>query len=297
MTENINLLGCGYIGKKVAEKLHNKNVALSCFVKTEKSKDTCLLLSYKTQQFDLDKKNMALTENAVAAFKNSTVAYFVAPQPEGVVDQRMQNFVTSLENASVSVSKILLISTTGVYGNCHGEWIDESRATQPQADRARRRLSAEMLLNAYCEKNKISLVVFRVPGIYAADKLPLKRICSGEPVVNAQDSGYTNRIHADDLAAFCVEALTENVTPGIYNCCDGSPSTMNDYFMKVADAMSLPYPKEISLQQAQQELSKGMLSYLAESKRISNKKLLENFNTQFHYPDLKSGLKSLAKSV
>jgi NAD dependent epimerase/dehydratase family enzyme len=113
--------------------------------------------------------------------------------------------------------------------------------------------------------------------------------------VKAEDSGFTNRIHADDLSAFCLEALTKDIDSGIYNCCDGQPSTMNDYFIKVADALKLSRPKEISLLQARQELSSGMLSYLAESKRISNKKLLNNFMTRFKYPDLDAGLQALNK--
>ena len=186
--------------------------------------------------------------------------------------------------------KLVLISTTGVYGDCNGDWIDESRPVNPQADRAHRRVSAENLLGAYCKQNNVQYIVFRVPGIYAADKLPLKRISSGEPILRAEDSGYTNRIHALDLAAFCVEAISCEIPPGVYNCCDGNPSTMNDYFKRVADAKKLPRPEEIDLVRAQQELTQGMLSYLAESKRISNDKLLENFNTSFVYPDLSVGL-------
>jgi len=125
-------------------------------------------------------------------------------------------------------------------------------------------LSAENQLQQFCHSKNIGFIIFRVPGIYAMDKLPVKRISSGEPIVNANDSGYTNRIHAEDLSAFCVEALTKKINPGIYNCCDGNPSTMNDYFMRVADVLGLDRPKEISLQQAQKELSVGMLSYLAE---------------------------------
>jgi len=272
-------------------------------------------------KFDLDKKTLELDKNTITLFEKSVMVYLVPPPAKGETDSRMQNFIALLSTLNHPPEKILLISTTGVYGNCNGEWIDEQRKENPQVDRARRRCSAESQLKRYCEILQVPLIIFRVPGIYAADKLPLKRISSGEPIVNAHDSGFTNRIHALDLARFCVEGLLENVVTTknartesartenagpenagpnnanaeIFNCCDGHPSTMNDYFMKVADAMKLPRPKEISLQQARQELSAGMLSYLAESKRISNKKLLRHFKTEFKYPDLLAGLKSLDK--
>lgn len=292
MLKKINIIGCGYIGKKTARLLIDKNLSPCCFVHSEESRDSCASMGLEAIQFDLGKKSLQLDEKNIHGFRNSTIAYFAPPQREGETDSRMKNFVSILETLAAAPSKILLMSTTGVYGDCKGEWIDEQQAVQPQVDRARRRLSAENLLKKYCEKHSTQYLVFRVSGIYAADKLPVKRITSAEPIVNAHDSGFTNRIHADDLSAFCVEALVADVAPGIYNCCDGRPSTMHDYFIKVAAAMKLPRPREISLQQAQQELSAGMLSYLAESKRISNKKLLSNFKTRFKYPDLNAGLKS-----
>lgn len=293
MTNKIKIIGCGYIGKKVAERLKNKSKNITCFVKSADSKRKCESKGLNVKRFDLDEKGLGLSASILSTFENSRIAYFSPPQPKGEIDLRMQNFIAALDVLSQPPVKIVLISTTGVYGDCQGEWIDESREPKPQVARAYRRLSAETLLKEYCDKNNTPLIIFRVPGIYAADKLPLKRIKSGEPIVNVQDSGFTNRIHADDLSAFCSEALLEDIDAGIYNCCDGEPSTMYDYFTKVADAMQLPRPAEISLHQAEQELSEGMLSYLSESKRISNKKLLEKFNTSFKYANLKEGLKPL----
>ncbi len=287
----INILGCGYIGKKVAMMLKSQQPGLKCYVNTEASLKACEERQLSVEQIDFDQS----VSHFITAeqFTGSNCIYLVPPPPAGKVDLRMENFIQQLELAGAVPGKIVLISTTGVYGDCGGDWIDENRPVKPQADRAHRRLSAEVQLQDYCNKNHLSLIIFRVPGIYAADKLPLKRITSGEPIVKAEDSGYTNRIHAYDLAAFCVEALTRDVESGVYNCCDGEPSTMNDYFMKVAEAKGFEKPAEISLQEAQQQLSPGMLSYLAESKRISNKKLLDNFQTGFRYRNLEAGLKDI----
>jgi len=284
---NVSIVGCGYIGKKVASKLLAIGKVAECYVHSQCSKNDCETLGFNAHLLELDNSDCSYEWQAK---ENNVIAYFVPPQHQGLMDTRMTHFISILENSRNKPNKILLISTTGIYGDCRGEWVDETRAVNPQADRAHRRLNAETQLQQFCELKDIECIIFRVPGIYAQDKLPSKRISSGEPIVCAKDSGYTNRIHAEDLAEFCVEALIKKVSPGIYNCCDGNPSTMNDYFMQVADYLKLERPKEISLQQAQEELSAGMLSYLAESKRISNKKLLDNFVTKFKYPDLKSTL-------
>lgn len=290
-----NIIGCGYIGKRIAQRLQQQNRTVKCYVATQASQDECADLGLDVQRFNLDVAGLELPESTKPDFASSVLMYLVPPPRSGQVDTRMTHFIDYLQSCEKSTGqpaqKIVLICTTGIYGDCDGEWIDESRAPNPQADRACRRLDAETQLQAYCAQHDIDCIVFRVPGIYAMDKLPLKRITSGEPIVRAEDSGYTNRIHADDLAAFCVEAMSEPVATGVYNCCDGNPSTMNDYFIRVAEVMDLPAPPQISLQQAQAELSAGMLSYLAESKRISNEKLRRHFKTEFKYPDLQAGLK------
>ncbi len=286
----VNIIGCGYLGKKLIFPLLEKNIDFDCFVQSEISQVNCIALGGRAHQFDLNKSGLCLDESKKSLLSESVLIYLAPPQNESNFDKRMQNFILWLSLLTTSPLKMILISTTGVYGNCEGEWIDESRPTNPQVDRAKRRLSAENQLKKYCDGVNIPFIIFRVAGIYAADKLPIKRIMSGEPIVCTKESGYTNRIHADDLSAFCVEAITEEVEPGIYNVCDGEPSTMNDYFMKAADALKLNRPAEISLLQAQKQLSKGMLSYLAESKRVSNKKLLANFKTPLKYKNLLSGL-------
>ena len=116
---------------------------------------------------------------------------------------------------------------------------------------------------------------------------------SGEPVVNQQDSPFTNRIHVADLVTVCELALLSLTITGIYNVTDGHPGTMYEYFTGVAARLNLPAPPAISLEQAKQQLSAGMLSYMAESRRIDNAKLLNDFGLTLQFPDLVHGLDSL----
>ena len=141
-----------------------------------------------------------------------------------------------------------MISTTGVYGDSKGKWIDENTPINPQADRAVRRVSAEKILQRWAKNTSCEFQILRVPGIYAEDRLPLARLEKGLPIVNANEAGYTNRIHADDLARVCKAAMESKTHSHVINVSDGNPSTMTDYFNHVADYAKLPRPPQISLE-------------------------------------------------
>jgi nucleoside-diphosphate-sugar epimerase len=142
----------------------------------------------------------------------------------------------------------------------------------------------------FCEQHNIPLVILRVAGIYGPGKIPVARIKSGSPIVKQEDSPFTNRIHAIDLVNICEQALLDESITGIYNVTDGHPGTMYEYFNGVASALNLPSPPAISLQEARHQLSEGMLSYMAESRRIHNDKLLQDFRLELQYPKLEQGL-------
>ena len=285
MSDRINIVGCGYIGQLLALQLMKKQYRPVAFANTQSSLENCQHQCISVNLLHLDENPQAL------ALKNEKLIYLVPPQSKGEKDVRMQSFIKAVDKNTPC--KIVLISTTGVYGDCAGEWVDENRKISPFVARAKRRADAEQQLVKYCESHDIPWVILRVPGIYGPGKFPLKRIESSEPIVCQQDSPYSNRIHAYDLVEICMYALLSNTITGIYNCSDGHPTTMYDYFIKVSDKFGLKHPPEISLQQAQNELSTGMMSYISESRRVSNKKLLTDFKIRLKYPDLDAGLESL----
>ena len=145
-------------------------------------------------------------------------------------------------------------------------------------------------LRRWSEANGVPIVILRVPGIYARGRLPEERLRAGEPVLREEESPFSNRIHADDLARVCVAAAHRDHPHDLYNVSDGHPTTMTDYFYRVADALGLTRPPAVTLEEARRRLGEGMLSYLAESKRIDNRRMREELGVELMYPDLASGL-------
>jgi nucleoside-diphosphate-sugar epimerase len=153
-----------------------------------------------------------------------------------------------------------------------------------------RRWDAECQLQAWRQQTGGQAVILRVAGIYGPGKLPIARLQRGEPMIREADAPWTNRIHIDDLVTACLAAMARGGDGEVYNACDGQPGNMADYFARVADAVGLPRPPEISREEAGQALSPGMLSYLGESRRLSNRKLVQELGVVLRYPTLAEGL-------
>ena len=284
---DVLIIGCGDIGERVARLERSEGRAVAGLVRSEKSARRLRAAGIQPITVDLDAP--ASLNNLPV--KDAVVYYFAPPPDEGVTDPRMETFVSVMTPSNLP-QRMVLISTTGVYGDCHGEWVTEDRPPNPQADRARRRLAAEITLRRWCEASGVPIVILRVPGIYGPGYLPEERLRSGEPVLREDESPFSNRIHADDLARICI-AAARHVHPGLlYNVSDGHPTTMTDFFFRVADAFGIPRPLAITREEARHRLGPGMLSYLAESKRIDNRRMREELGVELMYPDLASGLPS-----
>ena len=279
------IMGCGDIGRRVAGFYQQDGVSgqsITGWVRSEAS-----LLAGQQQGLvmrtgDLDAGSF-FPRNTL---ENQDIFWFMPPPKQGSLDVRLRRFLLAAQDAR----RIVLISTTGVYGDCGGRWIDESEPLKPLAGRAVRRVDAENALQEWGEQYGGDWVILRVPGIYAADRLPLARLQRGEPVLREEDAPWTNRIHADDLAVVCKRAMEVAPSGSIYNATDGQPSTMTDYFNQVADYAGLDRPPQVSLAEAQEVMSAGMLSYMRESRRIGNVKLLRELAVGLRYPSLRDGL-------
>ncbi len=285
--KNVLIIGCGDIGERVAALEKGDGSRVMGLARSEGSAERLRSGGIEPIRADLDEP-VTLTGLPTA---DSVLYYFAPPPAMGVIDTRMKAFLDTLTARNLP-ARIVLISTTGVYGDCGGAWVTEERRPQPGTDRARRRLSAEQGLRRRADEFNLPWVILRVPGIYGPGRLPLERLRRGEPVLREEEAPFTNRIHADDLARVCVAASRRGEAGSVYNVSDGEPSTMTDYFYQVADFFGLPRPPAISLEEARKRLSPGMVSYLSESRRIDNGRMVQKLGIQLVYPDLQRGLKA-----
>jgi nucleoside-diphosphate-sugar epimerase len=240
----------------------------------------------RAQGMDLDRPG------SLAALEPADAVLHCAPPPaSGATDTRTANLITALEIRRILPTRVAYISTSGVYGDCGGARVDESRAPNPQSGRARRRADAETRLALWCNSHGIALVVLRAPGIYAAERLPLERLRAGTPVLRPADDVYTNHIHADDLAAICARALEPDAPAGVYNASDDSELKMGDWFDLVADRAGLPRPPRIARAEAEGRVAPGLLSFMRESRRLDNTRLKQALGVRLRYPTVREGLK------
>jgi nucleoside-diphosphate-sugar epimerase len=175
------------------------------------------------------------------------------------------------------------ISTTGVYGDCRGEWINESRPLKPATARAKRRVDAERELLRWGRRLGVAVCILRVPGIYSETRLPIERLRKGIAALIEKEDVFTNHIHAEDLARAAIAAMRHGRRGRVYNVVDDSALAMGDYFDRVAEASGLPRPPRVSRAEAAAQLSPAMLSFMGESRRIGNQRLKRELRFNFLY--------------
>ncbi len=187
---------------------------------------------------------------------------------------------------------LVYASTTGVYGDCTGQRVSESRPVQPHTARARRRVDAEQWVRLL-GRSGVRSTILRVPGIYAQDReggTPRERLLKGTPVLQAQDDVYTNHIHANDLARACVLALWRGQAQRVLNICDDTDMKMGDYFDLAADLMGLPRPPRIARDAASDVLPLMLLSFMSESRRLDNARMKKELRLKLQVPHVRQGL-------
>jgi nucleoside-diphosphate-sugar epimerase len=202
----------------------------------------------------------------------------------------MTHFLNNLQQDELP-TQLIYISTSGIYGDQQGQLINEQTPANPQVDRARRRYDAEQQLQQWSKKTSVAITLLRVGGIYGPERLPLQRLKDHVPMLHEHLAPQTNRIHADDLAQVCVAASSKNAKGEIYNVSDGTSSNMTEYFNTIADFCGLDRPPLVGWQEAEKTISTGMLSYLKESRRMDNSKMINQLGIKLIYPTLKDGLK------
>ncbi|HSW12983.1 MAG TPA: NAD-dependent epimerase/dehydratase family protein [Solimonas sp.] len=273
------IVGCGDIGQRVATRLQAMGREVTAIVRSAPSAAALREQGLAVVEADLDHEAPSLP--------TPLLFWFAPPPAEGEGDPRLRRWLAAQASAP---PRLVYISTSGVYGDCGGRWIDEDEPLRPLSARALRRIDAEDALREYAASHRSEVVILRVPGIYGPGRLPRQRLQQGLPVVREAESPYTNRIHAEDLAQAALHAAAWGGAGRAYNVADGNPTTMCDYFTRCAALLGLPPPPQLTMAEAQQQLTPAMWSFMEESKRLQTARLHEELRFTPRYPDLASGL-------
>ena len=289
--ENLLIIGCGDVARRALPELQRR-YRVTALVR---SPDPALDAAGVEQVVgDLDDH----ASLAPLAGRAGRIAHLAPPAGSGAVDTRTRNLLAALAPRGRGVMlprRFVYLSTSGVYGDCAGEWIDETRPPNPQTERALRRLDAERALGDWGEGAEI--VILRVPGIYASDRLPLERLARGTPALGPDEDVYTNHIHADDLAGILVAALESTLARGAYNASDDGPMKMGDFFDLVADRTGLARPPRISREEAARLLPPELLSFMSESRRLSNRRMKTELGVRLRYSTVKDGVPGIKETA
>ena len=284
---NIFIIGCGDIGNRVASLAHSTGCLVSALNRSPEKEELLRSQGIAVVPGNLDEPSTLLNLPIAGA----TVFYFAPPPGGGIVDPRMRNFCDAV-SAGPKPSKVVYLSTSGVYGDCGEMTVTEETPPNPQTARARRRLDAETTLTCWGEKRGVPVVILRVTGIYGPGRLPIRHLMNGAPLLNEDESPITNRIHADDLAKVVLLAGEKGDGGDIFNVSDGEHGTMTGYFNAIADSLGIPRPGQVTKKEAAEVMPPLLYSYFSESRRIDNSKMLRKLGIKLRYPTLAEGLSS-----
>jgi len=283
------MIGCGDVALRTARLLHPK---VRLYGLTRRVEDVAKLRAHGILPIIGDLDRLASLDRLRAA--PHAVLHFAPPPSDGRDDSRTRKLVAALARARSIPQRFVYISTSGVYGDCAGARIGETRPRRAGTPRARRRVAAEDRLRDWAKRYGVSLSILRVPGIYAETRLPLDRLRQGTPVLMAEDDVYTNHIHADDLAHAAVAALFRGRANRAYNTSDDAELKMAGWFDLVADAYKLPRAPRISWDDAVTRIAPLLLSFMSESRRLSNVRMKRELRVRLRYPIPQAMLEAVA---
>ena len=287
--ERVLIVGCGDVGQRVAAPLARRARVLA-LTSTPERQATLRGLGVVPLPGNLDDP-ASLRRLAGLATR---VLHLAPPPGEGLRDPRTHALLAALSRRTVPRS-LVYGSTSGVYGDCRGDWVRESRPVAPFTRRAYRRVDAEDAVRYWGLRwaSAARALILRIPGIYAPGReggTPRERLLRGTPVLQREDDVFTNHIHADDLARACDLALWRTRAQRVVQVCDDSDLRMGDYYDLAADLYQLPRPPRLPRQAAEDTLPLMLLSFMSESRRLDNTRMRRELRLQLRYPTVREGL-------
>ncbi len=213
----------------------------------------------------------------------------VSPREEG--DPVLLALGDRIAEAAPHIRWAGYLSTTGVYGDHAGGWVDEDTPLAPTTRRGEMRLAAEAAWHDLAERSGLPLHIFRLAGIYGPGRGPFERIRNGSAQRIVKPGQVFSRIHVDDIAEVVLASIRHPDPGAAYNVCDDDPAPPQDVLSHAARLLGLPPPPEVAFADA--ELSPMARSFYAESKRVRNGRIKRDLGVALRYPSYREGLRAI----
>ncbi|SFQ13616.1 Nucleoside-diphosphate-sugar epimerase [Variovorax sp. PDC80] len=289
------IVGCGDVGQRVARDLRGR-VSLVALTSSAERVPDLRAAGIRPLIGNLDDPK---TLRRLSALGTRVLHLAPPPRDSGSAwwrDQRTAALVRALRLRGLP-DALVYGSTSGVYGDCGGARVNETRTVRPDTPRSHRRVDAERAVRWFGRSTGVRASILRIPGIYAPDReggTPRQRLQRGTPVLRREDDVYTSHIHADDLARACIAALFRGRPQRIVHASDDTELRMGDYIDLAADLYGMPRPPRVAREEAERQLPLQLLSFMGESRRLDNTRLKRELRVRLAHPTVHTGLRENA---
>ena len=279
---SVLVIGCGYLGAKAADLWVQDAVPTRCMTRSLDRTQQFQNAGYVPLFADITQPD-SLEANQLEDL--DTVLFSVGFDRSRYQDIR-EVYVTGLANVLAwlpkSIKQFIYVSSTGVYGNCNGEWIDENSPTDPQRPGGRACLQAESLIRESWLGERATIL--RLAGIYGPQRVPRLDAVNNQSWESLSQLGHINLIHVDDAARIIREVSKQEITNELFLVADGNPPRRKDFYEFIA--------KSVGVEPIDWTVSEDPESNLRakSDKKVSNQKLVERIRYKYLYPDFRSGI-------
>ena len=286
---NIFCFGFGQVAKSFIKKLiiENYNITLTITSRNKSSKENFKGINYNSYQFDSNK----FDNNLLVELKKADHILVSIP-PEKQEDLVIKNFSKFIEGTKVKW--ITYLSSTSVYGDHKGAWVNENSKTKPTSFNGISRLKAENSWLLLQMNKNLSVQIFRLSGIYSNEKNILIRLKLGTvKLINKKDH-YFSRIHLQDITNLLFKSLSKFKSGEIYNLADDKPSSLEDIILYGAKLLNITNLQKIEVNEVESEMLKN---FYKDSKKVSNQKIKDYFCYNLKFPTYVEGLNYIRDNI
>jgi nucleoside-diphosphate-sugar epimerase len=275
MTKTLLIFGYGYTGRAIAALAEAHGFAVTITSRTPKPAGNMI--------------DFAAAEPAIAAATH--IITTAAPDEAG--DPVLNRYAAALAEAPARY--VGYLSTTGIYGNQDGAWVDEDTPPNPASPRAARRIAAEAAWANLANSTSSALDVFRLAGIYGPGRSMLDDLRQGTARRIIKPNHLFGRTHRDDIARAVVAAMRQNPPPGrrIFNITDDEPAASADVVVYAAGLLNIPPPEPVLFADALPNMSTMARSFWADNRRVANRKTKAALGLEWAYPTYREGLAAI----